>query len=106
MFLFCYTKILNQAFQMTHTFDSEVSLHSWLLWPMVRQQPCVAPGFAVDFSTIDSCQNIQFGKELVGMVLQSFQKWLRIEMFPSFTRWFCILMATKTPEKVDSNQIV
>ena len=23
---------------MTHTFDSEVSLHSWLLWPMVRRQ--------------------------------------------------------------------
>ena len=22
---------------MTHTFDSEVSLHSWLLWPTVRQ---------------------------------------------------------------------
>ena len=22
---------------MTHTFDSEVSLHYWLLWPMVRQ---------------------------------------------------------------------
>ena len=23
MFLFCFTKILNQAFYMTHTFDSE-----------------------------------------------------------------------------------
>jgi hypothetical protein len=22
---------------MTHTFDFEVSLHSWLLWPTVRQ---------------------------------------------------------------------
>ena len=22
---------------MTHTFDSEVSLHSWLLWPSVRR---------------------------------------------------------------------
>ena len=29
MFLLCFTKILNQAFYMTHTFDSEVSLHSW-----------------------------------------------------------------------------
>ena len=27
MFLFCFTKILNQAFYMTHTFDSVVSLH-------------------------------------------------------------------------------
>ena len=26
MFLFCFTKILNLAFYMTHTFDSEVSL--------------------------------------------------------------------------------
>ena len=27
MFLFCFTKILNQAFYLTHTFDSVVSLH-------------------------------------------------------------------------------
>ena len=33
--LFCFTKILNQAFYMTHTFDFEVSLHYWLLWPTV-----------------------------------------------------------------------
>ena len=31
-----YKNLLNQAFFMTHTFDSEVSLHSWLLWPTVR----------------------------------------------------------------------
>ena len=37
MFLFCFTKILNQAFCTTHTFDSEVFLHSWLLWPTVRR---------------------------------------------------------------------
>ena len=35
MFLFCFTKILNGAFYMTHTFDSEVSLHYWLLWSTV-----------------------------------------------------------------------
>ena len=27
--------ILYQAFYMTHTFDFEVSLHYWMLWPMV-----------------------------------------------------------------------
>ena len=32
-----FTKILNQAFNMTHTFDFEVSLHYWLLWPTVRR---------------------------------------------------------------------
>ena len=37
MFLFCFTKILNQAFYMTHIFNSEVSLHYWLLWPTVRR---------------------------------------------------------------------
>jgi hypothetical protein len=38
MFLFCFTKILNQAsFYMTHPFDSEVSLHYWLFWPTVRR---------------------------------------------------------------------
>ena len=36
MFLFCFTTILNQASYMTCTFDSEVSLHHWLLWPTVR----------------------------------------------------------------------
>ena len=36
MFLFCFTKILNLAFYMTHTFDSEVSLHYWMVWPTVR----------------------------------------------------------------------
>ena len=36
MFLFCFTKILNQAFYMTHTFDSEVSF--WMLWPTVRRR--------------------------------------------------------------------
>ena len=35
MFLFCFTKILNQALYMTHTFEIEVSLHYWLLWPTV-----------------------------------------------------------------------
>ena len=29
------TKILNQAFYMNHTFDSEVSLHYWMLWRRV-----------------------------------------------------------------------
>ena len=38
MFLFYLTKILNQAFYMIHTFDSEVSLHSWLFWPTVRRR--------------------------------------------------------------------
>ena len=33
MFLFCFTKILNQAF----LHDSRVSLHSWLLWSTVRR---------------------------------------------------------------------
>ena len=36
MFLFCFTKILNQAFYMTLTFDSEVSLHFLGIWPTVR----------------------------------------------------------------------
>ena len=36
MFPFCFTKILSQAFYMTDTSDSEVSLHYWLLWPTVR----------------------------------------------------------------------
>ena len=35
MFLFCFTKILNQAFNMTHTFEFEVSLHFCMLWPTV-----------------------------------------------------------------------
>ena len=30
-----FTKILNLAFYMTHTFDSEVSLHYWMIWPIV-----------------------------------------------------------------------
>ena len=38
MFLLCFTKILDQAFYMTHTFDSEISLHYWLLWPTVRRR--------------------------------------------------------------------
>ena len=29
---------------MTHTFDSEVSLHSWLLWPTVRCRASRASG--------------------------------------------------------------
>ena len=37
MFLFCFTEFLNQAFYMTHTFDSEVSLHYWLPWPTARR---------------------------------------------------------------------
>ena len=36
MILFCFTKILDIAFYMTHIFDSEVSLHYWMLWPTVR----------------------------------------------------------------------
>jgi hypothetical protein len=46
-FPFCLTKILNQAFYMTHTFDFEVSLHYWLLWPTVRRRPrrAAAQGF-------------------------------------------------------------
>ena len=36
MFLFCFPKILTQAFlHDSHTFDSEVSLRSWLRWPTV-----------------------------------------------------------------------
>ena len=35
MFLFCFTKLWIKLFYMTQTFDSEFSLHSWLLWPMV-----------------------------------------------------------------------
>ena len=31
-----FTKILSQAFYMTHTSDSKASLNYWLLWPMVR----------------------------------------------------------------------
>ena len=34
-FCFVLQKILNQALYMTHTFDSEVSLLFWLLWPTV-----------------------------------------------------------------------
>ena len=30
-----FNKLLNQTFYMTHTFESEVSLHYWLLWPTV-----------------------------------------------------------------------
>ena len=37
MFLFCFIKILNLAFYIIHKFDFEVSLHYWLLWPMVRR---------------------------------------------------------------------
>ena len=48
MFLFCFTKILNQALYMTHTFDSEVSLHSWLLWPTVRRHTALC--FLLTFS--------------------------------------------------------
>ena len=40
MCLFCFTKILNLAFYMTHTFDSEVSLHYWMLWPTVCRCRC------------------------------------------------------------------
>ena len=36
MFLFCFRKILIKLFYLTLTFESEVSLHSWLLRPMVR----------------------------------------------------------------------
>ena len=36
-FPFCFTKISKQAFYTTQKFDSEVSLHYWLLWPTVGQ---------------------------------------------------------------------
>ena len=36
--LFCFTKILNQAFYMTRTFDSGIFLRYWLLWPTVRRK--------------------------------------------------------------------
>ena len=31
---------------MTHVFDSEVSLHYWLLWPMVRRRTSVGASTA------------------------------------------------------------
>ena len=36
-FYFVLQKPLIKLFYMTHTFDSEVSLHSWLIWPTVRR---------------------------------------------------------------------
>ena len=35
-FCFVLQKSLSKFFYMTRTFDSEVSLHSWVLWPTVR----------------------------------------------------------------------
>ena len=43
---------------MTHTFDSEVSLHSWLLWPSVRLAPhAAAAAAASSFSlAVNGCK--------------------------------------------------
>ena len=37
---------------MTHTFDSDVSLHYWLLWPTVRRAACAALGVIAQFFDI------------------------------------------------------
>jgi hypothetical protein len=47
MDLFCFTKILNLAFYMTHTFDSEVSLHYWMLCPRVCHLCFISPKIKV-----------------------------------------------------------
>ena len=31
--------MLNQAFYMTHKFDSDVSLHYWMIWPSRAMRP-------------------------------------------------------------------
>ena len=47
MILFCFTKILNLAFYMTHTLDSEVSLHYWMLCPRVCHLCFISPKIKV-----------------------------------------------------------
>ena len=36
----CFCFICKKLFYMAHTFDFEVSLHSWLIWPTVRRSLC------------------------------------------------------------------
>jgi hypothetical protein len=36
-----YKNVKSSFIYMTHTLDSKVSLHSWLLWPTVRRSACL-----------------------------------------------------------------
>ena len=92
MFLFCFTKILNQAFYMTHTFDSEVSLHYWLLWPTMwlvvcyrtlttfDSQPSTSI-FTEGWGNLDTTSNSVVAKSVFMMLQKSFIS-LLIESLP------------------------
>ena len=47
-----------KLFYMTHTFDSEVSLHSWLLWPMVRSITYIHEVKSPRASTVGTTLNV------------------------------------------------
>ena len=57
--------LLNQAFYMTHPLDSEVSLHYWLLWPIVSRHCPLAPSIlpkSIATPTIDAPDEYSFSK--------------------------------------------
>ena len=84
---------------MTHTFHSEVSLHSWLLWPMVRRPPRKVPWQRENFkNNIFTCMNWSISQiSLSNNVLQ----YSKIDIFKSkFLLWNGISISKNSEIKI------